>query len=136
MHAQLKKHYYTTSTNGDKYMNNKTNTSLTLPLRNNYEKITNRNGKGLLQLCWSHCLYIVNSWLRGGSLGRYTYSSSRGSSTADYALTYLDPFSLRAVTVRQQPPFSDHNQLRIYLKRLHSNQPCSNSSNLYNITTQ
>src|SRR4029434_459303 len=99
-------------------------------------KLTNRKGKELLQLCWSHCLYIVNNCLRGGSFGRYTYSASQGSSTADYALTYLDPFSLRAVTVRQQPPFADHNQLRIHLKRLHSNQPCSNSSNLYNITTQ
>src|SRR4029434_9376016 len=54
----------TTSTNGDKYMNNKTNTSLTLPLRNNYEKITNRNGKELLQLCRSLSLYIVNNCLR------------------------------------------------------------------------
>src|SRR4029434_4542154 len=99
-------------------------------------KLTNRNGKELLQLCWSHCLYIVNSRLRGDSFGRYTYSSFLGSSTADYAITYLDPFSLRAVTVRQQTPFSDRNQIRIYLKRLHANQPCLNPSNLYNITTQ
>src|SRR4029434_6214912 len=126
MHAQLKKHYYTTSTNGDKYMKNKTNTSLTLPLRNNYDKITNRNGEELLQLCWSLCLYIVNGRLRGDSFGRYTNSFSLGSSTADYAITYLDPFSLRAFTVKQQTPFSDHNQIRICLKRLHSNQPCPN----------
>src|SRR4029434_911319 len=117
-------------------MNNKTNTSLTLPLRNNYEKITNRNGKELLQLCRSLSLYIANGRIRGDSFGRYTYSSSLGSSTADYAITYLDPFSLRAFTVKQQTPFSDHNQIRIYLKRLHSNQPCPNPSNLYNITTQ
>ena len=50
----------TTSTNGDKYMNNKTNTSLTLSVRNNYDKITNRNGKELLQLCRSLSLYIAN----------------------------------------------------------------------------
>src|SRR4029434_883148 len=99
-------------------------------------KLTNRKGRELLQLCWYHCLYIVSSCLRGGSFGRCTYSSSRRSGTADYALTYLDPFSLRAVTVRQQTHFSDHNQIRIYLKRLHSDQPCPNSSNLYNITTQ
>ena len=116
-------------------MNNKTNTSLTLSVRNNYDKITNRNGKELLQLCRSLSLYIANGRIRGDSFGRYTYSSSLGSSTVDYAITDLDPFSLRAFTVKQQTPFSDHNQIKIYLKRPHSKQPCPNSSKLYNITT-
>ena len=57
-------------------------------------------GKELLQLYRSLSLYIVNGRLRGGSFGHYTYSSSLGSSTVDYAITYLDPFSLRAFAVR------------------------------------
>ena len=39
LYAHTAEEAHTTSTNGAKYMNNKTNTSLTLPLRNNYDKI-------------------------------------------------------------------------------------------------
>ena len=39
LYAHTAEETHTTSTNRDKYMNNKTNTSLTLPLRNNYDKI-------------------------------------------------------------------------------------------------
>ena len=48
-------------------------------------------GKELLQRYRYLSLHIVNGRLRGGSFGRYTYSSSLGSSTVDYAITYLDP---------------------------------------------
>ena len=39
LYAHTAEEAHTTSTNRDKYMNNKTHTSLTLPLRNNYDKI-------------------------------------------------------------------------------------------------
>ena len=39
LYAHTAEETHTTSTNRDKYMNNKTHTSLTLPLRNNYDKI-------------------------------------------------------------------------------------------------
>jgi hypothetical protein len=50
------------------------------PHRHNYDKTTNKNGSKLLQLCHKLGLYIVNGRLRGDSYGRYTDSSSLGSS--------------------------------------------------------
>ena len=135
MNAHTAAELDTTNTEGDKYMNNRTNTCLTLPPRNNYDKMTNKHGKELLQLCRALSLYIVNGRIRGDSFGRYTYSSSLGSSTLDYTITDLDSFSFSAFTVKQQTPFSGHNQINIYLKRTHANQPCPNPSKLYNITT-
>ena len=116
MNARIAEELDTTKTKGDKYISNKTNTCLSLPPRNNYDKMTNKHGKGLLQLCRALSLYIVNGRIRGDSFGRYIYSSSLGSSTVDYAITDLDPLSFRAFTVKQQTPFSDHNQINIYLK--------------------
>ena len=48
LNAHTAEETHNSNTNGDKCMNNKTNISLTLPLRNNYDKITNRNGEELL----------------------------------------------------------------------------------------
>ena len=43
-------------------MNNKTNISLTLPLRNNYDKITNRNGEELLTAALLAPLSVHSQW--------------------------------------------------------------------------
>ena len=51
--------------------------------KHNYDNITNKDGSQLLQLCRTLGMYIVNGRLRGDSYGRYTYSSSLGSSTVD-----------------------------------------------------
>ena len=63
-------------------------------LRHNYDNITNKKH---MQLCHTLGLYIVNGRLRGDSYGRYTYSSSLGSSTVDYFITDLNPESLKSV---------------------------------------
>ena len=74
-----------------------------------------------MQLCCAMGLYIVNGRLRGDSFGRYTYSSSLGSSTVDYAITDLDPVSLRAFTVKPLTHLSDQSQIIVYLKKTETN---------------
>ena len=103
-----------------------------LPRRHNLDKITNTSGTQLLQLCRTLGLYIVNGRLQGDSLGCYTFSSALGSSTVDYAITDLDPMSLRALTVNPLTPLSDHSKITVYLKREHSNYEASEPSKLYN----
>lgn len=122
-----------TSTEGDSYI---TGDHLNFPIltnRNNYDKNTNKSGKQVLQLCRELGLYITNGRLRGDSFGRYTYCSRLGSSTVDYAITDLDLTSLRAFTVKEQTPLSDHSQITLYLKRADTGNICSQPCNLYNI---
>jgi hypothetical protein len=84
------------------------------PPRHNYENITNKNGSQLLQLCRKLGMYIVNGKLWGDSYGRYTYSSSLGSSTVDYFITDLNPESLRVFSQATDTPIrsqQNHTQL-------------------------
>ena len=125
-----------TSTGGDSYI---TGTNLDFPIlpnRNNYDKNTNRSGKQVLQLCRELGLYIVNGRLRGDSFGRYTYCSNLGSSTVDYAITDLDQTSLRAFTVKEQTPLSDHSQITLYLERADTGNTFSQPCKLYKIKKQ
>ncbi len=87
------------------------------PLRQNCHPQVNSHGWQLLQLCQNLALYIVNGRLRGGSLGRYTYSSALGNSTVDYTITDLDLSSWRAFTVKPLKPFSDHSQITLHIKQ-------------------
>lgn len=118
------------NTQGDKYI---TNTSHSLPsyqLRNNYDKLTNKSGKSLLELCRSLGLYIVNGRIRGDSFGCYTFNSFLGNSTVDYFITDIDPVHLRAFTVSPQTPLSDHCNITLYLRRTHSNESHRQPSHL------
>lgn len=85
--------------------------------RLNHDKTTNKNGTHLLQLCHALGLYIVNGRLRGDSYGRYTYSSVLGNRTVDHFNTDRNPNSLRAFTVSQLTPLSDHSKITLYLNR-------------------
>ncbi len=78
-------------------------------------------------------MYIVNGRLRGDSYGRYTYSSPFGSSTVDYFLTDLNPNSLRAFTVSQLNPLSDHSKITLYLTRATPNQETSKQTQLHSL---
>lgn len=100
--------------------------------RNSFDKITNKHGKSLIELCKSLGLYLLNGRVRGGSLGRYTYSSSLGCSTVEYMITDLDPFSFKALTVKPLTPLSDHSQATLYFKIRNNPNACRGPSNLYN----
>ena len=102
-------------------------------LRLNYDKATNNHGSQLLQLCRSLGLYIVNGRFRGDSYGRYTHSSSKGNSTVDYFITDINVESLRAFTVSQLTPLSDHSKITAYLNRSAPNHETIKPNKLHNI---
>ena len=56
-----------------------------------------------------------------------------GSNTVDYAITDLDQTSLRAFTVKEQTPLSDHAWITLYLKRADAGNTCSQPCKLYKI---
>ena len=110
LNARTAEEQDTINSHGDKHLPGSNNLSLPIyPHRNNYDKVKNKNGVQLVKLCRTLGLYIVNGRLRGDSFGRYTYSSSLGSSTVDYFLTDLNPESLRAFTVSPLTLLSDHS---------------------------
>ena len=78
-------------------------------------------------------MYIVNGRLRGDSYGRYTYSSSLGSSTVDDFITDLNPESLRAFIVSSRTLLSDHRKITLYLNRAMLNHEASKPNKLNNI---
>ncbi len=78
-------------------------------------------------------MYIINGRLRGDSYSRYTYSSHFGSSTVDYFLPDLNPNSLRAFTVSQLNPLSDHSKITLYLTRAMPNQEASNQTQFHSL---
>ena len=110
-------------THGDKHLPVSVNTPSPLcPPRHNYDKTTNKHGLQLLQLCRSLGLYIINGRFRGDSYGRYTHSSSKGNSTVDYFITDIDMESVRAFTVSQLTPLSDHSKITAYLNRTQNHE--------------
>lgn len=122
----------TLSTQGDKHLPGGSNISSPIcPPRNNHDHTTNKHGPQLLQLCRSLGLYIVNGRVRGDSYGRYTYSSSLGSSTVDYFITDLSLESIRAFTVSPLTPLSDHSKTTIYLNRSTPKQKVLTSNKLH-----
>ena len=102
---------------GDKHITDINIAMPTYPPRQNYDQITNQNGRQLLQLCRSLGLAITNGRLWGDSYGRYTHCSHLGSSTVDYMLTDIDPVHLKAFTVSPQTPISDHSRITLYIKQ-------------------
>ena len=106
---------------------------MNLHFRNTSDKIINKNGKSLIELCKNLGLYMLNGRVRGDSFGRYTYSSSLGSSTVDYMITDLDPFTFRAFTVKPLTPLSDHSQITVYFKIIKNTSIFTRPSKLYNI---
>ena len=77
-------------------------------------------------------MYIVNGRLRGDSYGRYTYSSSLGSSTVDYFITELNPESLRAFS-QSTDTLLNHSKITLYLNRAILNHEASKSKKRNNI---
>ena len=57
-----------------------------LPQRSNYDKVANRYGNLLLELCVSSGLRILNGRMVGDTLGKFTCHKYNGSSTVDYTL--------------------------------------------------
>ena len=90
--------------------------SPTTTTRKNLDCVVNNSGSEVARLCRALGLYILNGRIPGDSLGRFTFSSALGNSVVDYAITDMDPFYFSAFTVRRQTPFSDHNQINIFLK--------------------
>ncbi len=94
---------------------------LSHPHRNNSDKTVNKNRHQLLQVCWTLGLYTVNGRLRGDSFGHYTHSSPLDNSTADYSITDVDPFHLRAFTVSPLTPLSHHSETTLHIRRTETN---------------
>ena len=91
-------------------------TTPTIIRQNNLDSEINRGGREMVLLCRALGLYVVNGGFRGDSWVRFTYSSALGSSVVDYAITDMNPFTIRAFTIRQQSPLSDHNQINVFFK--------------------
>ena len=124
----------TLCTHGDKHIPGSVNTPPPpCPPRQNYDKATNTHGSQLLQLCRSLGLYIMNGRFRGDSYGRYTHSSPKGNSTVDYFITDINTASVRALTVSQLTPMSDHSKITAYLTRTTANHELSKPNKLHNI---
>ncbi|KAG1932341.1 kinesin-like protein KIF13A [Pimephales promelas] len=97
LNARMGKEADYITSDGDKYINNSHiyQRKHFTKARQNYDNTINRHGKQVLQLCKSLGLYIVNGRTKGDSLGRFTYCSSLGSSTVDYAITDVDHIKLK-----------------------------------------
>ena len=134
LNARTGKVLDTLSPQGDKHLPGSVNLPSPLcPPRHNYDKATNRHGLQLLQLCRSLGLYIMNGRFRGDSYGRYTHSSSKGNSTVDYFITDVNRESIRAFTVNQLTPLSDHSKITAYLNRPTPNHEISKPNKLHTI---
>ena len=84
--------------------------------RINQDHIINIQGNNLLELCLSSRLRILNGRFLGDSLGYYTYMSSNGFSTVDYAI--VSESLLPSVKFFKTGDFtylSDHVQIELYI---------------------
>lgn len=103
-------------------------------IRNSYDRVVNKSGKALLNLCRSLGLYIMNGRIRGDSLGRFTLNSHVGSSVVDYAITDADPADINAFIVTPETHLSDHNQILLHMRS--TDKPATQQpyqSGLYNL---
>ncbi|CAG2202169.1 RAB1A [Mytilus edulis] len=85
--------------------------------RNNQDTSVNTVGTKLLDLCLSSRLRLLNGRFLGDSLGYYTYMSSSGFSTVDYAV--VSERLLSSVKYFKTNDFtylSDHVQITLYMK--------------------
>ncbi|CAC5388661.1 unnamed protein product [Mytilus coruscus] len=85
--------------------------------RNNQDTSVNTVGTKLLDLCLSSRLRLLNGRFLGDSLGYYTYMSSSGFSTVDYAV--ISESLLSSVKYFKTNDFtylSDHVQITLYMK--------------------
>ena len=134
LNARTGREQDTLNTQGNKHLPGGENiSSPPCPPRHNHDKVTNKHGTQLIQLCRSLGLYIVNGRLRGDSFGRYTYSSPLGNSTVDYFITDLNLAAIRAFTVSPQTPLSDHNRTTAYLNRSTQNHKEQTPNKLHTI---
>ena len=69
-----------------------------------------------------------------GRIRRFTFTSALGKSVVDYVITDMDPSYFSAFTVRRQAPFSDHNQINIFLKMTNqSTNTCKEPDKMYKL---
>ena len=83
--------------------------SISLPGRNNLDRTTNSQGKGLIDLCASANLFIANGRTLGDIFGSPTCFKWNGCSTVDYFLVFssLKPI-IRSLSIAPLTNLSDH----------------------------
>ncbi|CAG2231196.1 unnamed protein product [Mytilus edulis] len=85
--------------------------------RNNQDTSVNTVGTKLLDLCLSSRLRLLNGRFLGDSLGYYTYMSSSGFSTVDYAVVSESLLSsVKYFKTNDFTYLSDHVQITLYMK--------------------
>ena len=112
------------------------NDAFTLPnyaikTRKNFDNIINEHGKGLLEICKSCDLRILNGRTKGDSFGKITYHSAKGISVVDYIIASQEMLHLVENLIVKQPTiYSDHSQIICWLKTTQpkSNRPSENNS--------
>ena len=92
----------------------------TPPHRANQDLVTNERGKGVMDLCVSAGLRILNGRFPGDSLGYYTCHKYNGSSTVDYGIVSESLLSsiLFFHVHKNLSSFSDHCRISFCLKNM------------------
>ena len=112
------------------------NDAFTLPnyaikSRKKFDNIINKHGKGLLGICKSCDLRILNGRTKGDSFGKITYHSAKGISVVDFIIASQEMLHLVENLIVKQPTiYSDHSQIICWLKTTQpkSNRPSENRS--------
>lgn len=85
--------------------------------RNSVDKIINKQGKELINLCVSSRLRILNGRYLGDSFGHYTCYTTNGNSTVDYAMVNDSLLSsVKFFCTTELNYISDHVQIYFVLK--------------------
>jgi exonuclease III len=88
-----------------------------IPLRQNYDKVIDSNGRKLIDICLATGLLIANGRLENDEKGKYTFCSQRGASTVDYLLLHLRNFNtISHFYIHDFNEFSDHAPISFELR--------------------
>lgn len=110
LNARVGKYDDFVNTEGNKFIDDKTEMSLQTKPRNSFDSILNSNGKSCLYLCKTYNLRILNGRIKGDSLGKPTFHSKNGISVVDYIITNQELFpSVETFIVDQPTHLSDHS---------------------------